>query len=540
MENGDRLAAVKRRYLVVAVACVLGAALALFLAGRQHRQYAASSEVAVNQQSLPASAGGSVFASAQQLQRQVETLANVAASPAVAKLVLERVPGTGWTVDQLLARSSVEPSANADLLTIHVSAGSRGLAGELATAYAQAFAGYENNRTVDAIDTVLATVNTQIAATNRLIAQDSANGGQPTAEHRQTLSSLLNKKSDYQALKTSSAAAVTMLRGGTDAHQTAPRPLRSGLLGGLLGLVFGFALAFALDSFDRRVTSTADVEQLRRLPLLACVGRAPKAYARRDAVISLKDPDHAHAESYRMARTSLDLAMLRGSVRTIAISSAVQGEGKSTLAANLAVGFATSGSSVALVDLDLRRPTIARLFELPAAGPGVGQVLRGELRASACLQRISLGDASDGNGCLDVLSSRSSDRSHLPYLTRASLARLVEELSQSHDLILFDTPPLLAVSDPAIVAAAADAMLVVVRAGVARKPAVADLAQLLSALDVRVLGYMLNAATQGAGYGYGYAYGYRAAAPPANGGQLPPPGNPGLRDLPLVPADLDA
>ena len=92
MENGDRLAAVKRRYLVVAVACVLGAALALFLAGRQHRQYAASSEVAVNQQSLPAS---SAFASAQQLQRQVETLANVAAGPAVAKLVLVRVPGTG-------------------------------------------------------------------------------------------------------------------------------------------------------------------------------------------------------------------------------------------------------------------------------------------------------------------------------------------------------------------------------------------------------------------------------------------------------------
>src|SRR6476659_9005413 len=116
------------------------------MAHRQHEQYSASSQVALNQQSLPAGAGSGPSASAPGLQRQVETEAVVAHSAVVAAGVLKAVPTAHWTSDQLLANSSVQPSADADVLTVHVTAPSVSLAGDLAAAYAKTFADFRNGQ----------------------------------------------------------------------------------------------------------------------------------------------------------------------------------------------------------------------------------------------------------------------------------------------------------------------------------------------------------------------------------------------------------
>jgi succinoglycan biosynthesis transport protein ExoP len=542
--RGDRLSVVRRRYLVITIATLLGAGVAYGLAHTQHAQYGATSQVALNQQSVPAGAGTGPSSSAPGLQRQVETDAAVAHSAVVAQKVLAAVPpadwtSAHWTSDQLLANSSVQPSADADVLTFHVTAPSAALAGDLATAYANTFADFRNGQVENAIKQQISITAKKVTQANAAILADQTQGGQPSAVHRQQLSQSLNDQAALRAQLAANSNGVTTLSAGGGAHQTAPRPFRSALLGGLIGLVMGIALAFLLEALDRRVVGPAEIEELLQLPLLGRIGVAPREYRRRN-VVSLDEPDHVHAESYRMVTTSVELAMLRGSVRTIAVSSAVQGEGKSTLVANLAVGLAATGRSVALVDLDLRRPTIARMFRLDGPGPGVGEVLRGQVPASACLQAVGLGEAGAGGGRLDVLSSRLTDRSAVPYLTRASLARLVDQLPAEHDIVLFDTPPLLAVSDPAIVASSTDAMLVVVRPGVASKQAVADLAALLTALDVPVLGCVLTGAGHGHGYGYGYGYGVGAGRAAGSEGEVKPPAAARRNEVPLVTADRDA
>ena len=150
--RGDRLSAVRRRYLVIAIATLLGAGVAYALAHTQHAQYGATSQVALNQQSVPAGAGSGPSASAPGLQRQVETDAAVAHSAVVASLVLKAVPLAHWTPDELLANSNVQPSADADVLTFHVTAPSAALANDLAAGYATTFAGYRNGQVENAIN----------------------------------------------------------------------------------------------------------------------------------------------------------------------------------------------------------------------------------------------------------------------------------------------------------------------------------------------------------------------------------------------------
>jgi Mrp family chromosome partitioning ATPase/capsular polysaccharide biosynthesis protein len=496
-----------RRYLVIILATLVGAAVAYGLAKRQHSEYAATAELAVIQQALPTTPQSTGSGSAQSLQRQVETLASIADSPLVAKLALRHGPKVGWSVNDLLSHTSVQPSANADVLTIRTTAGSSDLASAWAVAYAGAFRDYRKNQTMLAIHTQLEAVNRKIRSANAAIAIDQRGGGTPTAEHRQELSSALNQRADLDSAAASAADGMSVLQAGGDAARIAPRPTRSAALGGVIGLALGLALAAALAALDRRVAGVADIEEFLSANNLGRIGVAPRRYRRRSNLVMLEAPDSAHAESYRMAATGLDLAVLRQPAKTIAISSAVQGEGKSTLTANLAVVYASAGRSVALVDLDLRRPAIAKLFGLTRQGPRIGQVIRGQLDVSAVLETVDLPIPLDGNGRLGVLAPRAPEKNALPYLTRAALSGIAEELKSSHDIVLFDTPPLLAVSEPAIIASCCDAIALVVRPGVATTPALVDLSQLLDALSVPVLGYVANGVAHGGGYGYGYGYG---------------------------------
>jgi capsular exopolysaccharide synthesis family protein len=501
-----RLKLVKRQHFAVVMAGALGAAVAFGMSVREQPEYSASAEVAVNQQDLPPGVlrGGSP-ATVQQLQRQVETLSSIAASPIVAKDIPRLVPDLHWSTDVVLDHSSVEPSSNADVLVFHVRAPSAALASRFATAYAQAFTDFRNDQTTHAIDGVLRDVEKNVSEAGRLAAQDRRNGGQPTAEHRQQLTALLSQKADLQALSSSAVHSTTVLRPGNDARQTAPRVVRTVILGLALGLIFGFGATVAMDRALRRVSKPAEIDDLLRLPMLARVGKAPSDYSKRTAVISLREPDHPHTEGYRMAMAALQVALARTGARSIGISSATQGDGKSTLIANLAVCFAGAGQSVALVDLDLRRSAIAAMFAQTCEGPGVGEVLRGDVAPSACLLSVPLGDQlGDAGGRLDILCPRTGEPAPYRSVTQASVARLLEEMTATHDIVLVDTPPLLAVSDGALAASSVDALLLTVRVGSTARAAVADLAQMLETLAPPVLGYVLVGADSGHSYPGGY------------------------------------
>src|SRR5581483_9269843 len=166
-------------------------------------------------------------------------------------------------------------------------------------------------------------------------------------------------------------------RVATEAAQVAPRPLRNGVLGLLLGLVLGVALAFLRDELDTRVRTSDEVARVLELPLLARLAEPPRRLRGKTRLVTVERPHGPHAEAFRMLRTNFDCVNLDRGARMLMVTSALQGEGKSTTTANLAVALARSGKHVLLVDFDLRRPTIARFFDLEGK-TGVSDVVLGQ------------------------------------------------------------------------------------------------------------------------------------------------------------------
>jgi capsular exopolysaccharide synthesis family protein len=210
--------------------------------------------------------------------------------------------------------------------------------------------------------------------------------------------------------------------------------------------------------------------------------------------IALLHPNSFVAEQFRTLRARLDSLAAERPVRVIAITSAVPGEGKTTAAANLAVVSALSvGRKVLLVDADLRRPKIQTALGLRPEF-GLAEVLNGQISLDRALVKV------DGTN-LDVLPVRGTPSNPSELLAAERMRALVEELRRSYDLVLFDTPPVLALPDAKILSEVADGVILVVRAGETPRE---DVEAALDVLDRRrVLGLVLNGAeTDEQRYGY--------------------------------------
>lgn len=221
--------------------------------------------------------------------------------------------------------------------------------------------------------------------------------------------------------------------------------------------------------------------------------------AMKAALIAHRDPQAAASEAYRVLRTNLQFAGVDQPLRSVLITSATPGEGKSTTAANLAVAFAQSGMEVCLLDADLRRPTIHKLF-------GV-ENWRG--LTSALINQGGLDAALQPSGVpgLTLLTSGPLPPNPAEMLASAQMAALLDELEQRFEMVLIDTPPVLAVTDAAVLAPKADGALLVVRAGRVARQQVVQARAALTAVQARVLGAVLGCVQPEPHSGY-YYYSY--------------------------------
>ena len=215
-----------------------------------------------------------------------------------------------------------------------------------------------------------------------------------------------------------------------------------------------------------------------------------------------------------MIRTNLTFMSVDDPFRTFVVTSALPLEGKTTVASNLAISLAQFGRSVLLVDSDLRRPRLHRVLEVDNS-LGLTALVEGGTPLSAALHKTKI----DG---LSVLTSGPVPPNPSELLHSAAFARVKEELLTRFDYILFDSPPMGAVTDAAILATQVDGVLLVVRAGTSTLHAVSDARKQLNSVSARLLGAILNDADlriKGYRYGAG-AYGYSSArgyAPIAEG-----------------------
>ena len=261
-----------------------------------------------------------------------------------------------------------------------------------------------------------------------------------------------------------------------------PRTKLNVAIGIVIGLVLGLLIAVLRDLLDSSLTRAEDLGEVTGAPVLGAVGF--DSLARRDPLVVAERANGLRAEEFRQLRTNVQFIDATERLKVLVVTSSVEGEGKSTTATNLALVFAENGTKVLLVEADLRRPKVSDYLGLERA-VGLTSVLT---------HRVALQDAVQPWGTLglDVLASGPLPPNPSELLGGRGMRALVDEMRERYDLVIIDTPPVLPVTDAAVLSSYTDGALVVFRANGTRRAHVAAAVRALRAVDARVIGCVLN------------------------------------------------
>jgi polysaccharide biosynthesis transport protein len=504
-----------RRWIILAIVAVVTGAT-YYWYDSSPKQYTAQAQVFVQGSSLDQILYGEVTYVDD--QRNTENQATLLKSRSVGEAVGKRLRYRGDPGD-LLAAVTATPSGTSDFVTITAVQGNPKAAAALANAFAEAFI---DLRSSAARDKVLAARDVAVAELGRL-GDDSAN-----ADARRTLRNRVRRLNVIISLPARNAELTD--RALPPAAPSAPHPVRNAVFAAFLALLFALGSVYLLELFDRRIKRLDDVESSYPYPILAVLphqGRVAPVSSDGVAV-----PERLQ-EAFRSLYTSIELSMLDRPVRTILVASALPEEGKSTVVRNLALVYRAADKRVAVVESDLRRPSLAKLFGVERR-PGLTDVVAGNgttieealqpVNAEGTAAVAQLDAASfSGNGT----AGESLDRGRLAVLTSGPhppnppavlrsqrLSSLLEELADEHDVVIIDSAPLLAVADAIPLLSQVDAVLVVTRLdhttrGAARR--VVDLIKMSPTANVA--GVVVNDVSAGrlAETGFQYYYpGYSA------------------------------
>lgn len=521
----DYLRVLRRRKWIILTAVIVVPAVAVAMSLRQQALYQSTAEVLLSNKDIAAGltgvSGNSIY---QTSERVAQTQADLATTPTVARRALASAGVRGVSPYALLGAVSVQPRPDADLLDFTVTSRSPVLAEKLATAFAREFTIYKNQLDTAAVRKAL----TEVSGRLRTLVEQDQKGTSLYA-------SLLDKEQQLRTIEALQASNSFLVQPARGASQIQPRPFRMGLLGLLLGVVLGLALAFLRDALDTRVRTAEEVSEALGLTLLARLPTPPKRLVSRDSLVMLEAPRSKESEAFRMLRTNLEFANLERGARVIMVTSAVESEGKSTTASNLALALARAGRHVALVDLDLRRPYLDRFFDL-REGPGLTQVALGHVELEAALVTIAITDPSEQSppgveakgangtngrarvsGVLEVLPSGPIPPDAGEFVGTHAVTAIVQDLRERADFVIVDAPPLLHVGDAMALSSKVDGIILVTRLKVLRRGTLKELHRLLANVPAQPLGFVVTGAEVEKGYGYGYGYGYgdfsRSSAP---------------------------
>jgi capsular exopolysaccharide synthesis family protein len=299
----------------------------------------------------------------------------------------------------------------------------------------------------------------------------------------------------------------------------APTPSRTAALGVMLGLLAAAAIAVGRDQLDTRIRDAAALELASGLPVLTRIPTHAKAGADATYLPMVSDTFSAFAERVRELRTSIRFLGATEELRSIVVTSSVPSEGKSIVAANLAAAFAQSGVRVLLVSADLRRPRLDTVFGAELGGLGLTDLITDlavatrdgfDVDIAEALATSAAATQVDG---LYVLRAGTIPPNPNEIVGSATMRRVLDTAREVFDMIIIDSPPLVAVSDAMVLGAFADGVLLVASARRSDRRLVAQSVAQLRASGLRIVGAVLNrAASRGAGYGYGYGYGYSTKA----------------------------
>lgn len=288
------------------------------------------------------------------------------------------------------------------------------------------------------------------------------------------------------------------------------RQLKFLMAGGAAGLGLVLAFSYFREMRDTTMKSVDEIRNQLHLPMLGEVPQFTEEPAHMDdsqfdsALWYYYRPASREAEAYRSLRTSLLLKTDRTGARVLQITSAEPGDGKTTTVSNLALAIAQTGRKALIIDADLRRPTVHKLFGINNA-VGLGDVLAQEIDAQTSIRETRISN-------LSILTAGMLPENPSEMLMSRRFAEMINQLRNEYDYILIDTPPLVVVSDPSVIASTVDGVLLVVRIDKNRRGVIRKVQQIIQTNGIKITGLIANNVITNSLVGYDYidSEGYQA------------------------------
>jgi receptor protein-tyrosine kinase len=500
------LGVLRRRAPVILLCVVLVAGTAFAFSKRQTKKYSATASLVFGNDQLSQQVAGLPVASTNNQQAQQSTnLRLVQLGDMAAKTA--RSLGRGLTKAKVSEALSVSAEGESNIVDVSATAASPELAAAIANTYSNAFVQEQQNSNHQYYASALALVNKQLTTLSPV--QRAGTAGLALQDRAQSLGVLAELRSGN--VQVTQAAAVPT-------SPSSPKVSRNTILGAVLGLLLGLGFAFLLERLDRRIREPKDLEGIYGLPLLGVVPEIPALArsARNGKAASALSP--GEGETFDLIRAHLRYCNVDRELRALLIASAGPGDGKTTVARHLAGAAVMMGSRALLLEVDLRRPTLAMQLDL-RSGPGLSDVLIGAISMDEATQSIDV-DLQAGNRSrgrtLDVLVAGTIPPPNPAELIESRAMESVLQATKSiYDLVVIDTPPLTAVSDAFPLLRKVDGVVIVGRIGRNRRDVAERLHETLSGVGAPLLGVIANGVKLGGLGAYGYDYAYTQEERPA-------------------------
>lgn len=482
----------RRRWIIVACA-LAGAALAVAYSLSQQKVYESSAVLLFQSASssglVREGSAGSELTQAAAAQVEVQLFDSRAVQDAAADKLGDSADVKAVILDEAVG------------LEVIATASSPVVAAKAANVYAQAYSDARVRSAVEQADAARSVLREQLSEVdNRLTAVQAELRGDagPSQGENQTESQLTDELTSLSAQKSALEERLDALAlsGAGDGPQivspaepngspTSPKPVRNLLAGFVAGLVVGLALALVRERLDDAVRTEGDLQEIAvGLPVLATLPHI-KVRGRNDFIAITSPAGRGVVEPLRTVRTALQYVSIDRPINRLLIASPTPGDGKSTLALNIALAYGRAGKRTVLVDADLRRPRLSRFVDNPR-GWGLTSVLLGDTQLEDSVLRV----AGEANFALLPTGPTLQGSSEIFESNRTRA--LLDAIGAQADMVVLDAPPLLAIADALTLAQNVDAVLLVARSGKTSKRDVQAALERLRQVGAPVVGVVLN------------------------------------------------